>query len=108
MWGAAGSKLTVNKGIGEGKVPGTREGVAVVIFPVSRDAVPWPEVEREPVLARYEMAEGTVVTCIESAAVSSGIRSLSSRARRNGEAAGVMISTTPLRDCSSTTKCETA
>ena len=61
MWGDAGSELTVRKGIGEDKVSGTREGVAVVIFPVSRDAVPLPEVEREPALVRYEMAEGTVV-----------------------------------------------
>ena len=61
MWGAPGSELTVSKGIEEDKVSGTREGVAVVIFPVRRDAVPLPEVEGEPALVRYEMAEGTVV-----------------------------------------------
>ena len=61
MWSAPGSEVLVSKGIGEDKVSGTREGVAVVIFPVSRDAVPLPEVEREPALVRYEMAEETVV-----------------------------------------------
>ena len=69
------SGLTVSRGTGKGTVSGTGEGVAVVIFLVGQDAVPWLGVERKPVLTIDEMAEGSVVPCIGSAAVPSEIRS---------------------------------
>jgi hypothetical protein len=45
MRGAGGSRLMVSRGIWEGIVSGTKEGVAVVMFLVGRDVVPWLEVE---------------------------------------------------------------
>ena len=72
MWGAGGPGLTVNRGIGGGTVSGMMEGVAVIIFLVGRDVVPRFEVERESVLTIDDMAEGSVVSCIGSAAVPSG------------------------------------
>ena len=58
---AAGTALTVSRGIGEGKVSGTKEGVAVVTSLVGRAAVPWLDVERIPVLTGDETAKGSVV-----------------------------------------------
>lgn len=78
---AAGSALTVSRGIGEGKVSGTKEGVAVVTSLVGRAAVPWLDVERMPVLTGDETAKGSVVPCIGSAEAPSEIRSLSRRLR---------------------------
>ena len=72
MWGAGGSRLTASRGIGGGTVSGMMEGVAVIIFLVGRDVVPRFEVERESVLTIDDMAEGSVVSCIGSAAVPSG------------------------------------
>ena len=54
-WGAAGSGLTVNRGIGEGTVLETKEDVVVARFLVGRDSAPWLEVEREPLSAIDEM-----------------------------------------------------
>jgi len=82
MWGAAGSGLTVSRVIGEGPASGTK-GVAVVIFLslAGCNAVPWLDGEREPVLIIDETAEGSVVPCIELAAVSLEIGSFSRGAR---------------------------
>lgn len=102
MSGAAGSGLMVSKGIGEGTVSETKEEVAVVIFLVSCEAVPWPDVERKLVLTVNEMVEGYVVPGIGSAAVPSEVRLLSRGVKRNDEATGAMSSSTSLRDCSST------
>ena len=55
-------------------MPGTKGGVRFVIFLVGCDAAPRLEIEQELVLTIYEMAEGTVVSCIESAAVPSEVR----------------------------------
>ena len=79
MWGAAGTGLTVSRGIGpgEGTASGTKDGVAIVIFLVGHDAMPWHEVEQEPVSTIDRMAEGSVVHCIGSLALPSKIRSIS-------------------------------
>ena len=69
--GAAGTGLAVSRALGGGTVSGTEEGVAVVIFMVGRDAIPWHEVEQEVLSA----IDGMVVPCIGSAAVPSEIRS---------------------------------
>ena len=69
------SGLTVSRGIGKDTVSGTEEGMAVIICLVGPDAVPWLGVERKPVLTIDEMAEGSLVPCIGSAAAQSEIRS---------------------------------
>jgi len=75
--------MTVSRGIEDGTVSGTKEGVAIVIFPVpvGRNAVPWLDVEREPVLTIDKTAEGSVVPGIVSAAVPPENRSISRGAR---------------------------
>jgi len=67
MWGAPGSGIMVSR------VLKMKEGVAVIVFPVGRDAVPWLGVEREPVLTIDEMREGSAIPCIGLAVVPSEI-----------------------------------